>query len=201
MASLSRKATLLAAAYAVVEKKGGAALTLDAVAAEAGLSKGGVLYHFPTKEALIVAMIEEEINRTVRALEAALSTESIDSEGGLAPGSFSRAYVNVSFAAMETTNCGLGGVLAAIATDLTMLESYRTWTKRWSEKFADDGFDPFVAEIVRLTTDSLFYSDLIDVAMPSREDLPKLKAALLALIKASVSSDKNQKAGQKPQRS
>ena len=34
------------------------AATLDAVAKRAGVSKGGLLYHFPNKEALITAMLE-----------------------------------------------------------------------------------------------------------------------------------------------
>ena len=37
---------LLDAAAAVVRRDGAGALTLDAVAAEAGVSKGGLLYHF-----------------------------------------------------------------------------------------------------------------------------------------------------------
>ena len=34
------------------------AATLDAVAKRAGVSKGGLLYHFPNKEALITATLE-----------------------------------------------------------------------------------------------------------------------------------------------
>ncbi len=34
------------------------AATLDAVARQAGVSKGGLLYHFPNKESLIAAMLE-----------------------------------------------------------------------------------------------------------------------------------------------
>ena len=49
---------LLDAAAAVVRRDGAGALTLDAVAAEAGVSKGGLLYHFPTKEAMIAVLLE-----------------------------------------------------------------------------------------------------------------------------------------------
>src|SRR5262245_38168897 len=48
---------LLDAAEAVVARDGIARLTLDAVAAEVGMSKGGVLHHFPTKDALVEAMV------------------------------------------------------------------------------------------------------------------------------------------------
>jgi AcrR family transcriptional regulator len=49
--------TLLDAAEAVVVRQGIANLTLDAVAAEAGMSKGGLLHHFPTKDRLVEALV------------------------------------------------------------------------------------------------------------------------------------------------
>ena len=42
-------------------------MTLDAVAERAGISKGGLLYNFPSKDALLQAMI----NRMMEALEGA----------------------------------------------------------------------------------------------------------------------------------
>ena len=48
---------ILTAASQIVQCKGVAKLTLEAVAKEAGLSKGGLLYHFSNKEALIEGMI------------------------------------------------------------------------------------------------------------------------------------------------
>lgn len=47
---------LLDAAERVVSRDGAGQLTMDAVAAEAGVSKGGVLYAFPSKDALIDAL-------------------------------------------------------------------------------------------------------------------------------------------------
>src|ERR1041384_3019729 len=48
---------LLDAAEAVVSRQGVAFLTLAAVAAEVGMSKGGVLHHFPSKDRLVEAMV------------------------------------------------------------------------------------------------------------------------------------------------
>ena len=48
---------LLDAAERVVAESGATHLTLDAVAKSAGVSKGGLLYHFPTKEALLEGML------------------------------------------------------------------------------------------------------------------------------------------------
>ena len=59
---------ILTAAERVVLRDSVMSLTLEAVAREANLSKGGVLYHFATKEALIQAMLERLIQYYERAI-------------------------------------------------------------------------------------------------------------------------------------
>ncbi|MFW0775178.1 TetR/AcrR family transcriptional regulator [Paenarthrobacter nitroguajacolicus] len=49
---------VLDAFEALLIEVGERAATLDAVAKRAGVSKGGLLYHFPNKEALITALLE-----------------------------------------------------------------------------------------------------------------------------------------------
>jgi AcrR family transcriptional regulator len=49
---------ILDAAEQLVAEQGASNLTLDAVAQAAGVSKGGLLYHYPNKDALLAAMIE-----------------------------------------------------------------------------------------------------------------------------------------------
>lgn len=63
---MGRKRTIdreavLDAAQCVVQRDGVARLTLDAVAAEAGISKASVLYDYKTKPALMRAMVERKI--------------------------------------------------------------------------------------------------------------------------------------------
>lgn len=52
------KSLILEAALETIRMAGVPALTLDAVADQAGLSKGGLLYNFPSKDALIRGMVE-----------------------------------------------------------------------------------------------------------------------------------------------
>jgi AcrR family transcriptional regulator len=54
---------ILDAAEAVVIESGAGHLTLAAVAAKAGVSKGGLLYHFPSKEDLLKGMLDRLIQR------------------------------------------------------------------------------------------------------------------------------------------
>ena len=56
-----RPEIILEAANEVLRKGGARALTIDAVAAEAGLSKGGVLHHYASKDALILALVGRKL--------------------------------------------------------------------------------------------------------------------------------------------
>ena len=52
---------VLTAAETVVRRDGAARLTIEAVAAEAGISKASVLYDYKTKQALIKAIVERRV--------------------------------------------------------------------------------------------------------------------------------------------
>lgn len=67
----SSRTLILDAAVRVTEHEGITALTLEAAAEEAGLTKGGLLYHFRTREELLLA-IQRHI---VRAWEERLLAE------------------------------------------------------------------------------------------------------------------------------
>lgn len=62
------RTALLDAAHRVVVRDGATRLTLDAVAAEAGISKASVLYDYKSKRALIKAVIEHEVATEVARL-------------------------------------------------------------------------------------------------------------------------------------
>lgn len=53
-----RRELLVKAGYAEVLEKGIPGTTLDSIVARAGSSKGGALYYFPTKEDLLVGILE-----------------------------------------------------------------------------------------------------------------------------------------------
>ncbi len=69
---------ILDAAIRVVGSDGAGHLTIDAVAAEAGRSKGGVLYHFPNKRALLSGMLERMIERELTSLDTAPGNSPIE---------------------------------------------------------------------------------------------------------------------------
>lgn len=70
-----RPGIILEAADIVLRRGGARALTIDAVAVEAGLSKGGVLHHYASKDALILALVARklaELRADIAACEASI---------------------------------------------------------------------------------------------------------------------------------
>lgn len=68
----SSRTQILEAAIRVTEKEGITSLTLESVAVEAGLTKGGLLYHFRTREELLVAIQRHLTEGWEKQLEARL---------------------------------------------------------------------------------------------------------------------------------
>ncbi|SCE54411.1 helix-turn-helix domain-containing protein, partial [Streptomyces sp. OspMP-M43] len=52
----SKRTQILEAATRVVQREGVKSVTFDSVAAEAGLTKGGLLYHFASRDDLVRAI-------------------------------------------------------------------------------------------------------------------------------------------------
>lgn len=66
----SKRTFILEAGSRVVQRDGVTALTYESVAQEAGLTKGGLLYHFPSREALLLALHEYVAGQWEAAMEA-----------------------------------------------------------------------------------------------------------------------------------
>ena len=172
---------ILDAAESIVIRAGVARLTLDAAAAEAGLSKGGVLYHFGTRDALVSAMVE----RLVEAFDADLAEEAAADERSepTAAGRYVRSYVRATVRPSRTAEdirrerAG-AAVLAAMACEPQLLEPLRRSFDRWQERLADDGVDPVRATVARLAADGLWLVDLFGFA-PLAEPLRSQVAAYL----------------------
>lgn len=85
------KRLLLDAAGRVLSTKGTSA-TLDDIAREAGVSKGGLLYHFASKDDLLVALTHDVLDEFRVCVDAELDPDDD------APGAFTRAYVRALLA-------------------------------------------------------------------------------------------------------
>jgi AcrR family transcriptional regulator len=166
------RARLLDAAAAVVRRDGARALTLDAVAAEAGVSKGGLLYHFKAKRDLLDAMLEGWVEEFAAEIAAA-------AEGnGFAHGYVRASDMSTWAAAERATEFGL---LAAMVDEPATLERVRARYAAWQEQLAAQAADPVDATVARLAADGLWLNDLLGLAPPAGELRERVMARMLEL--------------------
>lgn len=172
---------LLDAAYRVIKENGAAHLTLDAIAQVANVSKGGLLYHFPSKHALLSALVEDELERLTTQL-----SEATQAEGADQPGSLTRAWVRHGFASLMTEMLDFGvssGALAVVAEDPQLINPARNWFQELGERLQNDGIDPVLATIVRLAVDGMSLSALLGFPSPPEPLRSQVRDALLALTR------------------
>lgn len=176
----TRDAVLQAAAQLLVQL-GVGAFTIDAVAQQAGITKGGVLHHFPSKEALLVGLIDQVIETFDRRLNEELAAEPPG-----APGRRLRAYIRTVFA-VRHADMQLVPVLAAVvAADHRILGRHRILDRIRREfeesqrAAAEDGIDPIEATVLRLAVDGIVFARALGLDVL---DAPTSQAVLDALLR------------------
>jgi len=157
--STRTRKNLLQAANRVVLRDGSNALTLDAVAKEAEVSKGGLLYHFPSKEALIAAMVED------LAQSADQSMHQLQAEDPNPQGSWARAFIKVCRESDETDTIS-AALIPAAACNPALLDPLRRLYEDWQQKLDDDLGDIGSSTLIRLALDGLWMVELLNLAPP-----------------------------------
>jgi AcrR family transcriptional regulator len=158
------RARLLGAAAAVIRRDGPQALTLEAVAAHAGVSKGGLLYHFASKRELLDALVERWLDEF---------QEDIDAAGGPFPAGYVRAS--------DGAKAEEAGLLVALVAEPAVLAAVRERYATWQDRVTAEGGDPVNATVARLGADGLWLADLLGMAPPAGELRERVLARLLEL--------------------
>lgn len=145
--AVATRARLLDAAKQILVERGAGQLTLDAVAGLAGVSKGGLLYHFPSKSALVEGLamrlrdytsanVERSVERgVVRTFLETSRPDSVEAEHYWAVFSALRSGIEVS---PETRQ---------LVQDVFTV---------WSDALHAAVDDPVLADIIRLVGDGLY---------------------------------------------
>ncbi len=162
-ASNPTRTAILKAANHVVLADGVSRLTLETVAAQAGVSKGGLLYHFPSKQALIEGMVADQAEDFAKRLATALDNDTSDINAGR----WLRGYARAAVAGGDETISVSAGLLAAVANDPDLLRPLRENFARWQELAESDGLEPALATVIRLAVEGLWFADLFGFAPPA----------------------------------
>ena len=149
------KDVILDAAETVVARDGSGRLTIDAVAAESQVSKGGVLYHYPNKLALLEAMVARMIDSVLNQIIAAREAAEAAGEPVLP------RVVEALLDRMEARDNVSQALLAASAEQPGLLETATAPIAVEFQRIADSANDPVLAQIILLSLDGLKLSQLL----------------------------------------
>ncbi|MBT2266093.1 TetR/AcrR family transcriptional regulator [Rhodococcus erythropolis] len=139
-------------------KRGLSGVTLENVASQAGISKGGLLYHFQTKDAMIEAMVRRLCQRAehLRARAAAAEGMTIVNWYLQPPGSTSDEEIALHrsmLAALRSIDTSRKEIFTMICEVMRL----------WGESLRSEISDPVHAEIVRLVGDGIYLNTLVDL--------------------------------------
>ena len=148
----------------MIRRDGAQALTLDAVAAHAGVSKGGLLYHFKSKRELLDGLVDRWLDEFQHDIDEAEDH-------------FPKGYVK----ACDGAKAEEAGLLAALVADPAVLAKVRDRYATWQDRIVTEGGDPVEATVARLAADGLWLADLLGMAPPHGELRDRVLARMLEL--------------------
>lgn len=148
----------------LILEQGFDALTIDGVIKHAGISKGGFLYHFPSRESLIEALG----SYTVETFYEQLRVFAEDDDG---KGKWNRSYIKASFDDLKhNKNLFIGLILNSFLKENEHSETDE-YCSKIDERLAQDGLEPITVQLITLTIDGLYHRALFrtDTSISDKE--------------------------------
>jgi AcrR family transcriptional regulator len=170
------RAKILAAADELAREVGPAKVSLESVAARAGVSKGGLLYHFPSKLALLTALVEDHIDRF--SAQMALRTQATS---GSAHEQL-RVYHDLSACELTQDSLPKSGVLAALVQFPELLRPVADFKRRLLDRMIGAGGEVELVLIVFLALEGLRSMQLLDMHILTEAERERAIEALQAMI-------------------
>lgn len=171
---------ILNAAEVVIDRDGVGAFTLDAVAKESGVSKGGLLHHFPSKDALLLALVTRMSDQWRRDYEDAIA--SVPS----GPCRVARGLLNACIADAEGWNDQMrrsGKVMvAAMAANPMNVKPARDAHENLMKLAAADGGPAWASEVIVFAMHGLWFSWLFGLTDASPDRLAQVRASLQKVV-------------------
>ena len=169
---------LLQAAAQLVISSGNTQFTLEQVALEAHVSKGGLLHHFPTKLELLSGLMTQLTHTFEVRLQHALEAEKVAKRGRWA-----RAYIRASFEP-EPDEIELTSALAGVIANFPeLIDQLRQEFAFIENCFAKDGLSEARATLIRLACDGLWFSELLGTEIIEEPRRSSLFNELMELTK------------------
>ena len=158
---LVRRALLDEAARITLEQ-GLSKVTFQAVADAVGVTKGGVMHHFATKDALILEVFYDSMTKFEAEVNAAMAKDPVSY------GSFTRAYIDATISLGEKGQAEFNSqatLYVLMLGDRMLRERWAEWSNEQLKKYAATDNSETLC-MVRLVADGIWLSDFsgIDIS-------------------------------------
>ena len=171
MSKETREKIFLAAAR-IINEQTVDNMTLEEVASEAGISKGGLLYHFPTKEDLVEGLVNYYETLFNQELEKEIEKLSGNRDRPLT------AYVNATFNFSSLSHQISQGVIAASVYYPDLLAPVQKRLANFTTQYSRHIKDEDLAKVIRLAADGLWLEEIMELNTLTSEEKSKIKEKL-----------------------
>lgn len=175
MTAKSARDSILDAAESIVAEQGASFMTMDAVAAKAGVSKGGLIYHFPTQEILLETLIgrfKERVSRRRQEIR-----ESLPDDAARDVVAYILTRSNLCAKARRTG----GGLLAAVMRAPQLVKPVQSTCKNVLKPILNSTGNPDRMAILVMAADCIWLLDLLGIQTFSEAELTRIKAEIVKL--------------------
>jgi AcrR family transcriptional regulator len=167
----SKRDTIVEAAAAVAREEGILGLSIDRVLEKAGLSKGGFFYHFRTKDELVEAVVNAELDRFESLVDLHVSDGA----------TFARALVLALLEFIRTDATMMASVNAALSVGGAVRRMTMQRRDKWRLALRQEDMEPERATLLALAIDGAIFSCSYRDGPPPARELQELEAALMWL--------------------
>ena len=174
---------ILDAAEAIVHSRGVSGLTLEAAARDAGVSKGGLLYHFASKEALLDALLRRLASFFEQEYLGCVAAQP-EGVGRIARAMLEWGFGQGEFACNERHDRAAAVFLAAFHHDPALLDPVREVIARMRADIAADGLPPGHGDAITAAGDGMFMARIFRLYTPSEAERQAMRSALQRLLES-----------------
>lgn len=169
------RTAVLAAAEALVREIGAANLTYDELVRRSGITRGGITYHFPTKDALLRALVDNDRARWSECLADKRARHA-------GPNAELLAYIDSGTEPDEDTARLCAGLLSAASLARDLNAPWRAYFAEHQRVVQASG-DPDLAAILSLAVEGLFWMETLDLSALTPERRARIVARLMAMAR------------------
>nr|WP_276599264.1 TetR/AcrR family transcriptional regulator [Nannocystis sp. SCPEA4] len=167
---------LLDCAAQILVDRGLANLTVQAVAEAAGVTKGGLLHHFASKQKLTEALFAEQLRVLDAEIDAAMAADPV------AYGRFTRAYVRSTLRVDHREPCPCAALNVSALIDPALRQAWGDWYKARLSRHRDTDGD-LALQLVRYAADGVWLEDLTAQAGEPPIDRKALLSQMIELTR------------------